>query len=66
MPRAVKADVVQAALRNILDGLTDGSLAPAVRISNTKARVRRLMNQVDSVAAEVQVRRWRDANYRDQ
>lgn len=55
MPKTVNADVVQAALSNILDGLMDRSTMPAVRLSNAKTRVARLMNQVDSVAANVEI-----------
>ncbi|MGB3374035.1 MAG: hypothetical protein WBA87_02695 [Microbacterium sp.] len=43
----VNAEVVQAALGNILDGLMDRGVMPAVRLSNAKTRVVRLMNQID-------------------
>lgn len=43
----VNAEVVQAALSNILDGLMDRGVMPAVRLSNAKQRVVSLMNQID-------------------
>lgn len=57
MPKTINAEVVQAALSNILEGLMDRSTMPAVRLSNTKQRVVRLMNQVDSISADVEIRR---------
>lgn len=50
----VNAEVVQAALQNILEGLMDRGSMPAVRLSNTKHRVVRLMNQIDGQAADVE------------
>jgi len=50
----VNAEVVQAALQNILEGLMDRGSMPAVRLSNTKHRVVRLMNQIDGQAVDVE------------
>ena len=49
----VNAEVVQAALSSILEGLMDRGSMPAVRLSNTKHRVVSLMNQIDGQAADV-------------
>lgn len=48
----VNAEVVQAALTAILDGLMDRGAMPAVRLSNTKTRVVRLINQIDQQATD--------------
>ena len=50
----VNAEVVQAALSRILEGLMDRGSMPAVRLSNAKQRVVRLMNQIDGQAADVE------------
>lgn len=50
----VNAEVVQAALRNILGGLMDRASMPQVRLSIAKERVVRLMNQIDGQAADVE------------
>lgn len=54
MSTTVNAEVVQAALAHILEGLMDRSSMPAVRLSNSKQRVVRLMNQIDEQAREVE------------
>ena len=43
----VNADVVQAALSNILEGLMGRTMMPMVRVSDAKQRIVRLMNQID-------------------
>ena len=43
----VNADVVQAALSNILEGLMDRTMMPMVRVSDAKQRIVLLMNQID-------------------
>lgn len=43
----VNAEVVQAALSNILVGLMDRTMMPMVRVSDAKQRIVRLMNQID-------------------
>lgn len=48
MTTYVNAEVVQAALGNILNGLMDRDVIPAVRLSNSKTRIVRLMNQIDA------------------
>lgn len=48
----VNAEVVQAALSAILDGLMDRRVMPAVRLSNAKTRVVRLMNAIDGQRAD--------------
>lgn len=50
----VNAEVVQAALSSILEGLMDRGSMPAVRLSNAKQRVVRLMNQIEGLAADVE------------
>lgn len=54
MSKSINANVVQAALENILEGLMDRSSMPSVRLSNSKRRVVRLMNHIDEQAMDVE------------
>lgn len=42
----VNAEVVQAALSNILVGLMDRTMMPMARVSDAKQRIVRLINQI--------------------
>ena len=58
----VNAEIVQAALRNILGGLMDRDSMASLRLSIAKERVVRLMNQIDEQATDRPIRHKEESN----